>query len=147
MVNASINSMVRKKRLFFNIFMLNEFLLFIMLLNSDPNIEDSTVIPHASVIGFASNPGEAVSYDIFSFTVTNPGLGIFDIDFARSLDANDTTAPVTYDCPGVGCIDTYLTLYDSSSHRLWTSDDSDPSIGEQGSFSVFDTYFQSLLSR
>jgi Bacterial Ig-like domain len=65
-------------------------------LTQDPNITDSTTVPHATVNGTGNN-----TVDYYSFTVTQAGtVGTFDIDRTESG-------------PGFG-YDSYMALFDSS---------------------------------
>lgn len=78
----------------------------------DPNITDSTTIPHVSVLGTGNG-----TFDYYSFTVENAGdRGIFDIDF--------------------NSFDTELFLYDTSGNLIQSNDDSgfDPGGGGLASF-------------
>ena len=74
--------------------------------SENPNIFDSTVIPHISIKSTAVEE----AFDYYEFTVENAGdTGIFDIDFGKSDDTSS--------------IDTELFLYDSSGSLLANNDD------------------------
>ena len=83
-------------------------------LDSDPNITNSTTVPHATVNGTGNN-----TFDYYSFTVPEAGvftIGLFDIDGAWPN------------------FDSYLRLYDSSSNVIAANDDN---AGDPGSEEVF----------
>jgi len=94
-------------------------------LADDPNIDQSTSVPHVSVQGTGDG-----TFDYYSFTVSNAGdVGTFDIDFGGNTE-------------GVGHIDTMIFLYDSNGNLLATSDDSMTSVGGGGSISGWDSFLQ-----
>jgi hypothetical protein len=70
-------------------------------LDADPNITDSTTLPHATVDATGNG-----SLDFYSFTVPEAGMGTFDIDGAY---------------PG---FDSYLQLFDSTNRLLTDGNDS-----------------------
>jgi len=72
-------------------------------LDADPNITDSTTVPHATVDATGNG-----TLDFCSFTVLEAGMGTFDIDGAY---------------PG---FDSYLQLFDSNGVVLDASDDGRP---------------------
>jgi hypothetical protein len=78
-------------------------------LDSDPNITDSTTVPHATVDGTGNG-----TYDYYSFSVNQAGvstIGLFDIDGAWNG------------------FDSYLWLYDSNGALLEQNDDAPPDAG------------------
>jgi len=86
-------------------------------LSENPDVEQSTSIPHVSIQGTGDG-----TFDYYSFTVSNAGdIGIFDIDYGWT--------------DGAGSMDSYILLYDSSGNLLATSDDSATSDGAGGSVS------------
>jgi len=93
-------------------------------LDSDPNITDSTTVPHATVDGTGDN-----TYDYYSFTVPQAGvstIGVFDID------------------GGWPSFDSTLWLYDSNGALLDAADDAPTDAGstEICCGFTFDTYLQ-----
>jgi hypothetical protein len=86
--------------------------------DSDPNIANSTVVPHASVIATGDN-----NFDYYSFTATAGSRGIFDIDLTNQ---GSTTG-----------LDTEIFLFDNRGTLLATNDDA--ATNDPGSSSVDDS--------
>lgn len=93
-------------------------------LDNDPNIVNSTSVPHATVNGSGNE-----TYDYYSFAVSQAGvntLATFDIDGAMpAFDSN-------------------LKLYDGSGNQLSSSDDKDPP--DPGSEHRYDSYLEYTFS-
>ncbi len=97
-------------------------------LDPDPNgfidnqagVDISTTIPHITI----TETGDDVtsSMDFFSFTVTSPGVGVFDIDGAS--------------------FDTELTLFDAAGSVLAFNDDNGLDDGSTGPNGNFDSFIQ-----
>ena len=88
-----------------------------LALNS--NIQNSTTIPHVSILGSGNG-----TFDYFSFTVSTPGaVGTFDMDFTN--------------------FDTELFLYNSAGILLGSNDDFG---GDPGSTSGLDSFIQFTFS-
>lgn len=98
----------------------------------DANIGDtvsntSTTIPHATINGTGDE-----SFDNYSFTVHNAGdKAIFDIDFGSD---------------GLGFVDSFIRLYDSSGILLAQNDDNNTAFGQLGSVSSLDSYLEFTFS-
>jgi hypothetical protein len=86
---------------------------------NNPNITNSTTIPHASVPATGDN-----NFDYYSFTATAGSQGIFDIDFG--------------DRGGTAALDTEIFLFDGSGTLLATNDDA--TIADPGSTSLNDSF-------
>ncbi len=86
----------------------------------DASTNTSTTIPHVTILGTGNG-----SYDYFSFTVLQPGIAIFDIDYGSS-DASS--------------FDSYLTLFSSSGTVLASNDDANTLYGQAGSVSGLDSF-------
>jgi hypothetical protein len=87
-------------------------------LDADPNIGNSTTVPHATVIGTGND-----TYDFYSFTVPQAGtgtLGVFDIDGAMYS------------------FDSWLNLYNSSGSLIGQSDDG--GYTDPGTVHGYDSY-------
>jgi hypothetical protein len=81
---------------------------------NDPDITDSTTVPHVSVNGTGDG-----TFDYYSFTVAHAGdRGIFDIDHESSVFG-----------PG---LDTMLFLYDSAGNLIAENDDGGGDPGSNG---------------
>jgi Bacterial pre-peptidase C-terminal domain len=94
-------------------------------LADDPNIDQSSSVPHVSVQGTGDG-----TFDYYSFTVSNAGdVGTFDIDFGSNPG-------------GAGDMDTVIFLYDSNGTLLATNDDSMTSSVDGGSLSSWDSFLQ-----
>jgi hypothetical protein len=95
-------------------------------LDSDPNITDSTTVPHATIDGTGNG-----TLDYYSFTVPQAGvsaISLFDIDGASNGNP--------YGDPSSG-FDAYLRLYDSNGTLLDENDDAPPDAGSiQGGCAV-----------
>ncbi|HEY9750572.1 MAG TPA: tandem-95 repeat protein, partial [Allocoleopsis sp.] len=87
--------------------------------DADPNITNSTTIPHASVIATGDN-----NFDYYSFTVTAGSQGIFDIDLTNPNSTNT--------------LDTEIFLFDNRGTLLSTNDN--PTSADPGSSSLNDAY-------
>ena len=101
---------------------------------SDPNIESSLVIPHATVRGTGND-----TFDYYAFNVTTGNRAIFDID--GDLDNDNVRDP--------GAFDTQLFLFDSAGNLLAENDDfrtaaggggSSPNLGTGGFFDSYIDY-------
>jgi hypothetical protein len=92
-------------------------------LNADPDIEQATTIPHATVRGLPGNG----TYDYYRFMVATAGSrGIFDIDYALNFDGLD--------------FDAYLNVFDAGGTSLRANDDASTTNGAGGSVHGFDSY-------
>jgi hypothetical protein len=112
-------------------------------LDSNGIIMDSTVYPHVSILGFAPTTSQSPNYDVYKFIVPEAGLGIFDVDFGARADATTGLPTGSPNCPGAGCIDPQLKLFDSLGSLLWTSDDAPI---DAGSFQDEDSFFTYMFS-
>jgi PEP-CTERM motif len=120
-------------------------------LDSNAIITDSTIYPHVSILGFAPTVGQLANYDVFKFIVPEAGLGIFDIDYGFRMNATTGLPSGSPNCPGPGCIDPQLKLFNSSGTLLFVSDDAPLDMGSDENedsffnytftFSVPDTYY------
>jgi hypothetical protein len=93
------------------------------------NTDTSTTIPHVTVSGTGVG-----TVDYFSFTVTTPGIGIFDVD---------------YSTPGELGLDSYITLYTAGGSFVTDNDDNStffPIFGDNGSVSSRDSFIQYSFS-
>jgi hypothetical protein len=88
----------------------------------DPDVADSTVIPHITILGTGDG-----TFDYYSFTVNAGDVGIFDIDDGAG---------------GTGGFDSYMFLYDSNGTLLALSDDSSTDAGGGGSISNLDSFLR-----
>ncbi len=97
---------------------------------ANPNIADSTMLPHVSILGTGDG-----SYDYYSFMVANAGnRGVFDIDFAYV---------------GGNQLDAELFLFDSNGNLLGSNDDPiSNSVGAAGSDgdTIRDSYLEHTFS-
>ncbi|MBZ6377021.1 hypothetical protein B5C34_07035 [Pacificimonas flava] len=104
---------------------------FSLAFNED--IADSTTIPYVSITASAEDGG----VDIFSFFVSSPRRGIFDVDYAaiesEGSEDGPPMAPTSY-------FDSWLNLYDGLGNLLASADDSDISDGALGSASSLDSF-------
>jgi hypothetical protein len=98
---------------------------------ADPDIDDATTIPHASLINLAAGP-----YDYFRLNLANPGALTLDIDYSDG-----------WDHAGLG-LDLQLAVWGSDG-TLLALDDDDPRpwgfpgpSADPGSSSILDPYLQ-----
>lgn len=102
-------------------------------LTASPDIQDSTTIPHVTVISGTVSESE---FDYYSFTVATAGTtGIFDIDFGfvDSLNGPQTN------------FDPFLSVLDSAGNILAQNDDASTALGAGGSFHAFDSFISYLF--
>jgi hypothetical protein len=104
-------------------------------LDRNPNIQDSTTIPHVTIEGTGVATPFGDNSNFFLFNIAKAGSrGIFDIDFTRSirnvLDRDKTTEPT----PGTeNRFNTLLRLYDSSKILVEVNDNDVFTLGRRGS--------------
>jgi hypothetical protein len=115
-------------------------------LDSNVNILDSTIYPHVSVLGFAPTTDQSPDYDVYKFVVPTAGLGIFDIDFGNRADATTGLPTTSPTCPGPGCIDPQLKLFDSGGNLIFTADDAPVDSGADGSETALDSFFTYMFT-
>ena len=98
-------------------------------LGADPDIDDATTVPHASLVDLAAGP-----FDYFRLDLANPGALTLDIDYSDG-----------WDHAGLG-LDLQLAVW-TSDGTLLALDDDDPRpwgfpgpSADAGSFSTLDPY-------
>lgn len=100
-------------------------------MTASPDIQDSTTIPHVTIIGGAPE----TEYDYYSFSVATAGTaGIFDIDYA-----------IVDNGEGLSGFDSFLRLMDSSGNSLLTNDDSSTASGAGGSIHQYDSFLSYIF--
>lgn len=109
-------------------------------LDSNVNILNSTIYPHVSILGFAPTTSQSPNYDIYKFNVYAAGLGIFDVDFGNRADATTGLPTGSPNCPGPGCIDPQMKLFDASFNLIFSGDDSPIASGAAGSLTTLDPF-------
>jgi PEP-CTERM motif len=109
-------------------------------LDSNVNILSSTIYPHVSILGFAPTTSQTPNYDVYKFKVYSAGLGIFDIDFGNRADATTGLPTGSPNCPGPGCIDPQMKLFDSSFNLIFSGDDAPVTSGGAGSVTTLDPF-------
>ena len=108
-------------------------------LTASPDIQNSTMTPHVTVISGENAENE---YDYYSFTVALAGTaGIFDIDygfFGFSEESSSGFESFSHSfSPG---FDSFLSLLDSSGNILAQNDDAGTSLGAGGSVHQYDAF-------